>query len=322
MKFKKSVGALLVAAALATSLAACGGDSGSLSQVGQSAANMTPAQIFSASKSSAKQNEELGMQAKVGAVLDATISGKGEGVNMDMDMKMDLDLDLTIKPDPLQMSMNMKADVNAANQQESLVMDMYLVEENGKCAMYANTDGKWTKSVMEIDSDEFRQAKEEMMKSLNTTDFTDAFENDAKVFKNKGVQKLNGRDAVLLEGEITGEEIMDLLKDSSMGEQLSTLGLSASDIQTKSGIKVKAYYDTQTYMPLQMDLDMTDYFKEFFQTMMKSSMPSNSLDIEVNADVKQYTMSVQIVSFGEAVPDVVLPAEAVSAQASGGSTLF
>lgn len=316
MKWKKSIGALLIAAALATSLAACGeGTTNSttssskpetISQVGQSAANMTPGEIFSAAKTASTNSSEQDLQAKMTAVIKMSATAKGESASIDMN----LGADLTAKADPFKMAMNMDLQMQAMGEKQNQKMDMYMIEEDGKCAVYMGADGQWQKQIIDLEGTEFEQLREQSTRSFNTNDFTEAFQADAEVFENKGIRKINGKDAVVLEGEISADEMMEALKSAGIEEQLSQLGLKLSDIQTKSGIKSVVYYDPQTYMPLQMDIDMTDYFNELIQAMMKSELNSNGASM----DIEKYTMSIQIVAYGKDVPDVVLPAAAANAK--------
>lgn len=312
MKLKKSVGALLIAAALATSLAACGEPTPTtstpetVSQVGQSAANMTPAQIFAASKTASKSDSEENMQAKMNAVMKMDASAEGESASVNMN----IDADMTANANPMKMAMNMNLTADMAGQKQSQAMDMYMIEENGKCAVYVGANGQWAKQVVDMEGTEFEELRKQSTQSFNTGDFTDAFNADAEVFENKGIRKLNGKDAVVLEGEINAEDMMGALKSAGIEEQLKQLGLSLSDLKTQSGIEVTAYYDPQTYMPLQMDIDMTKYFDELVQSMMKSQLNSAGATM----DIQQYTMSIQILAYGKDVPDVVLPPEAANAQ--------
>lgn len=311
MKLKKSIGALVVAGALALSLAACGGDNGGnvVSKVGQpAAATMSPSELLSAAQKASTNNQEEAMQAKMNAVLK--MSGK-EGKESHS-IGLNLDADLVVHTDPMKMSMKMDMDVQADGQKQSQDMQMYILEENGKAAAYMGVGGQWAKQVYDLNGTEFEQLKQQSTRSFDTDDFTKAFASDAEVLKNKGLTKLNGKDAVLLEGEIDAALMEEALKNAGIEEQLRQLQISFDDLKTKSGIKVAAYYDPETLMPLQIDMDMTDFFSELMQNVMKAAASSSS---DVSIKVDEYTMSVQIVAYGDKnVPDVVLPAAAVTAQ--------
>lgn len=304
-KWKASLGAVLAAGVLTLSLAGCGDDN--VSQVGQAAAaQMSPGDILSASKQASQANHEQDVQAKMNAVMKISGTDGSES----HEINLNLDADLIAHQSPMKMSMNMSMDMAMDGERESQDMDMYMIQENDKMAMYMNMDGQWMKQVIALDSEQVEELKASSTRSFDTDAFTDAFQSDSQVLTNKGITKINGKDAVLLEGELSFEDMEDALKSAGIEDQLRQLNLTLSDIKPTTGIQVAAYYDPVTYMPLQMDIDLTDFCAELFDALLKNTLSSTNETIKVD----QYTMSIQMVAYGKDVPEVVLPAAAAAAQ--------
>lgn len=302
MKMKKRIGAGVAAIALALSLAACGEGTGSstsevMSQVGaQGAANMTPEAILT---QSGKASEDLtDVQANMKAEVKMTAQGET--------MNMDIDMDMIAKESPVRAQMNMDINLSLGGEKQSQAMNMYMLEENGKVSMYLGMDGKWQKASIDLGTSQ--EQLEKYSKQVDTSVYTQ----DAEIFENKGVKKVNGKEVVVLEGELTGDDMIAALKDSGIEDQLAQLGqagMSLEDFKTQSGMKIVGYYDAETLLPVEMTVDMTDYFKE----VMEKILTAQNTPVPSDFKVDKYTMTITYTALGDKVPEINLPAAAQNA---------
>ncbi len=302
MKMKKRIGAGVAAIALALSLAACGEGTGSstsevMSQVGaQGAANMTPEAILT---QSGKASEDLtDVQANMKAEVKMTAQGEI--------MNMDIDMDMIAKESPVRAQMNMDVNLSLGGEKQSQAMDLYMLEENGKVSMYLGMDGKWQKTSIDLGTSQ--EQLEKYSKQVDTSVYTQ----DAEIFENKGVKKVNGKEVVVLEGELTGDDMMAALKESGTEDQLAQLGqagMNLEDFKTESGMKIVGYYDAETLLPVEMTVDMTDYFKE----VMEKILTAQNTPVPSDFKVDKYTMTITYTAFGNKVPEINLPAAAQNA---------
>lgn len=302
MKMKKRIGAGVAAIALALSLAACGEGTGSstsevMSQVGaQGAANMTPEAILT---QSGKASEDLtDVQANMKAEVKMTAQGEI--------MNMDIDMDMIAKESPVRAQMNMDVNLSLGGEKQSQAMDLYMLEENGKVSMYLGMDGKWQKTSIDLGTSQ--EQLEKYSKQVDTSVYTQ----DAEIFENKGVKKINGKEVVVLEGELTGDDMMAALKESGTEDQLAQLGqagMNLEDFKTESGMKIVGYYDAETLLPVEMTVDMTDYFKE----VMEKILTAQNTPVPSDFKVDKYTMTITYTALGDKVPEINLPAAAQNA---------
>ena len=135
---------------------------------------------------------------------------------------------------------------------------------------------------------------------------------DAEIFENKEGVQVNGKEVVVLEGELTGDDMIAALKDSGIEDQLAQLGqagMSLEDFKTQSGMKIVGYYDAETLSPCgNHPFDMTDYFKEVMEKIL-TAQNTGSSDFKVD----KYTMTITYTAFGNKVPEINLPAAAQNA---------
>ncbi len=349
MKMKKRIGAGVAAIALALSLAACGEGTGNsasevMSQVGaQGTANMTPKAILT---QSGKASEDLtDIQANMKAEVKMTAQGETMNMDIDMDMiakespvraQMNMDINLSLGGEKQSQAMNMymleengkvsmylgmdgkwqKASIDLGTSQEQLekyskqvdtsVYTQDMLEENGKVSMYLGMDGKWQKASIDLGTSQ--EQLEKYSKQVDTSVYTQ----DAEIFENKGVKKVNGKEVVVLEGELTGDDMIAALKDSGIEDQLAQLGqagMSLEDFKTQSGMKIVGYYDAETLLPVEMTVDMTDYFKE----VMEKILTAQNTPVPSDFKVDKYTMTITYTAFGNKVPEINLPAAAQNA---------
>lgn len=303
MKMKKRIGAGIAAVVLALSLAACGEGPGSssevMSQVGaQGAANMTPQAILA---QSGKASEDLtDLQANLKAEMKMKAQGQA--------MEMAIDMDMIAKQNPVRAQMNMDMNVSQGGQKQSQAIDLYMLEENGKVSMYMGMDGQWQKSSIDLSE------SQEQLKQYSQQVDTSVYTQDAEIFENKGVQKVNGKEVVVLEGKLTGDDMIEALKASGIEDQLTQQlgqsGMSLEDFKTESGMKIVGYYDAETLLPVEMTIDMSDYFKEIMEKVFSAQNTSVPSDF----NVEKYSMTITYTAFGDDVPEIKLPAAAFKTQ--------
>ena len=63
-------------------------------------------------------------------------------------------------------------------------------------------------------------------------------------------------------------------------------------------MKIVGYYDAETLLPVEMTVDMTDYFKE----VMEKILTAQNTPVPSDFKVVEYTMTITYTAFGNKVP--------------------
>ncbi len=304
MKMKKRAGAVITAALLALSLAACGtqsADSGfSLltSQVYRTdaeAARLTPAEVLTRSDEAMKGNTDI--HAKMQMVMRMSIKSN----TVDTYTK----LDMVLHQSPLALKMSGEMQISEQGKTGKRQTESYVVEEGGVYRAYSKVGDEWQQTTLD---DASSAALQQTMRSFDISAYT----RNASRFRNAGVKTDGGRDVVVLQGELTGEDMVTALKasgaDTQLAQQLAQAGLTLESISTKSGMTITCGYDVETMRPVDMTIDMTGYIQEMMNTLVEAQKASGASANEIKVD--QYLVDTRFEAFDEDVPAVTVPQEA------------
>ena len=284
MKHIRKAAALLLVLALAIGFGGC-------------AQNMTPAQKI--------------MQAQINL-------SKVKNMTATMEMEMDFSIvqqpitmsilyDMTIFSDPTRVKADMTVDGGALlGQQEAT---LYMEQQDGKAITYTLLADKWTRTEEAIGAEGSK---------ADTFDLQSAFKlysQCAESFKETGEEQIGGRDAIRLEGALTGEALEEAVTASGVLNSISeggNIGKEDADAlyQAISDLPITIWLDKEKLLPVRYEMDMTDIMTDIMENAM-----SGSPEMAAYMDFKANTCSV-VVELGDfdSAPDFDIPTEAKETQ--------
>lgn len=267
--------ALLLAAVLMFSVAACGkstADSGDFdSEAAQTVETEAEAEapveeeveeIDPIAAAQEKMENVTSMRVVSVTEMDMEIGAEGES----MVMASRTTMDMTAFEDPILLKMDMTMEINmgaSGDESDNMVQNVSAyaaMQEDGACMMYVFDGAEW--QSMEISAEDLAQYDpgSEATSYLNANYHYEAH----------GMEQVNGADAYKYSGTITGEEMEEVLVSSGALDQLSELGFDASQLASLSedwgGLSIDLWIDAETYYPVKYEIDMT--------TVMDSLMSS------------------------------------------------
>lgn len=181
----------------------------------------------------------------------------------------------------------------------SVEAEMYTENFGDSSNVYIGNNGNWVQfNVKNVDMIEY------------TGEYVDV--EHVKLFLNSLIDiersstTINGKSAILLEGEVDFSKLDEVVKALGFGDMLATGNISAEQIeQMYEGIaspKMFVYLDNATGLPLQIDVDVVDFYKSFF------SNANRLIGGSMNMDVNHANISIKFSNYNGAsvsIPDEV-----------------
>ena len=233
-------------------------------------------------------NMEEVESARMNLKADITMGMKQSGISMDLEMNMDMDIESTKDPAAAYIKGNLSMNLMGINME----MESYSVVEDGKAVSYAGMAGEWTRTEAPIENGS-------EMAGINGM-FADGTSFDLQ----KKTEKIDGREVYVLEGEISGRYMEDVMEDMS-----GTMGdIDWSDMTMDVVLKI----DAKTKMPVEAVMDCGDALSGLMEGAMAAA---GAGDAEVSID--DFIMTCTYESFDD-VDEIVVP-ESVK-KAAGGSS--
>ncbi|MCJ7856987.1 hypothetical protein MUJ63_11870 [Lachnospiraceae bacterium NSJ-143] len=294
MKYLKRIGATVLAAALAMSFSACGNSS-----TGNGSAS-----------GSAQQNKEMTVEERVEAARTTMADVKNMEAKMIMLMSMEsqgqtLDMNSTMNitsfVEPLKMKIDMNMDMGELGSQD---MSMYAEEtEDGKYIMYVYDGTQWISQEVPVDT--FEQ--------YDTRDSMDMYLDGVTELKDAGTEKVDDKDAVRIDGIITGDALEETIKSSgALDNMKQTLGGQIDDATLDSmfkdlgNISVSIWLDSETNYPVKYSMDMTDVMGKLYNNIF-SAIPGGE---EAQINVSKMLINMEGLKYNADITDFEIPAEA------------
>lgn len=186
--------------------------------------------------------------SEVGMDMTASMGMSVMGMDMSMDMVMNMDMDMWTSEDPIKSYMEGTMHMEVLEQEIDSDMEIYM-EENGDVLStytYSGMDDSWSYSEEEFDREEYL-AMNDVSHFPMEDRFSDAVLDEETV-------EINGREAYVLHITCTGDD-MNSLMDKVGG---SVMNSSEYSDLSFDGLSVPAVYyvDTETFLPIQIELDM------------------------------------------------------------------
>lgn len=263
MKKMKKAWVLLLAAVMVVSLAACGssGDSG-VGKSDQPDANKLVADASQKMKDAKSMNSDV--------TMEVAMSENGKDMSLESSMKISALED----PELLKIEMTIKGE-SAGTKIPETISDMYGQETDGSTVIYMSVDQgqNWFKQTVTSDALSQYSAKDSM----------GAYLKSSSNFKLTGTEKIDDSDAYKLEGEVSGDDIGKVLKDSGGLEQLSKLmpGMSVDEIvKDAKPMPITVWIDKETGYPVQYDMDMAGLMSSLMDKIAKSASSNQKVSVD------------------------------------------
>lgn len=285
MKRTNRVAALVLSAALALSLAACGGGTeGKTPDAGKDPVQAATEKMASATS----------MTAQMTMDMDMSVSGQTASTSTTMDM--------TVFNDPMKLKADIKITANGTEQS----MGIYADGDKDSYTMYVTADGtSWQKQAATL----------EELQQYDPKGSMDSYLSMSSSFKEGATEQVNGKDAVKYTGVIPGKDMEELMNTTGALDSLKNIDPSGAvgDDQIKEMFKdmadlpVNLWIDKESGYPVKYEMDMTDMMSTMFKKLLTAMNMDESL---MDVTKMQITM---VCSDFNAAADFEIPAEAKAA---------
>ena len=214
--------------------------------------------------------------------LDAAMEISQSGASMELTLGAQLDGETVRRP----AAIHVKGTVSTSLMDLSVDMEQYTVEEDGRLASYVNDGGQWTRT----ESDAGQTDQMESIAGL--------IDPSVSYRLSKDTRKLEGGEAYVLTGEISGDMLEEFLEELPQSEELP--GMENGWDGFRAGVEVLLYKDTG--LPAEVAIDFADGLSAMLEN---SAEESGGLAVTV----ERFTLKVAYKSFDDvgtvAVPDEV-----------------
>ena len=247
MKNIKKAIAILMAAVMVLSLCACGRFG---AKMAQAAAKM-------------KKVENFAMDAD----LDVDMTLKAAGTEFPFGMNCALKTESFISPlkNHTVMSMNMAG-------AEDMEKEFYVQEvEGGRAAVYYTEDDgeSWKAEVVDVSE------MEKMDIPSISREQLEYISEIGKTFKEGEEETINGSPAVVFNGVVTGENVLDFMKAFGIDEMMSSstgFDMGKINVEDLDDINVKIAIDKASGLFSQIKVDMTDFLREMMKVTVAGTI--------------------------------------------------
>lgn len=305
---------------------------------------MTVEQLTENSRNAMAQMTSMSATMHGEAAAAVHVSQGGEnGATMDIPMNGTLDMNMTFSMEPLQADISFNYAVDAMGQGGSGSFQVYMVEnEDGTGTAYAgqSADGgqmEWNAST--ADAETFAQVKEAVkaamsgdLSALSSMSGDSSFDPAALTammdkYKEQFMGKAqltpqsvtaDGKECYELTADLNGDDISQVLTDvmSAAGQAVDTSSLQM--IQPILGgfvLHMESRYDAQTFLPVDMVIDLGGSDFSALSDMIAGSMTGGAEGVSASVDVSALNMTASF-KCNEPVT-VTVPQDVIDAANSG-----
>lgn len=272
MKKRNRILALILAAAVSMSMAACGksgadsetstdagveadagADSDAAAEDAEEPAEQEEADPFAAAQENMKEITSL--DASTVMEMDMVVGANGEEQSLESVTTMAM----SCIYDPLQMSMDVTVDAGEAG---SMTTTMYVENTDDGCMAYMNDGSGWQSQEISVtDVDQY---------DLSTD--MGVYLNGDYGFQAEGKDEVNGAAAYKYTGSITGDEMKDLMLSSGALDSVSRIGLDTSQVDGMldglGDLAINLWIDEATLYPVKYEIDMTEAMDTLMNNMI------------------------------------------------------
>ncbi|MGI6118072.1 MAG: DUF6612 family protein [Bilifractor sp.] len=286
--FKTKLTASALAVIIGASLAACSGG----------ATKATPESLAKSAVTSMKKAESV--SGKINMDFSGSISVTGSSSTLDLEMTSDLDLEETF--DPFVMHMNGDMNITASGQDQSLNIEQYTEKDNDKLVSYQTVDDgdTWTKTSADMSDEDGSFSGSSIFNSIANGDLDADLEEDT--------EEVEGEECYVIDTEITGDMITEILDSTGMGDSLGDL--DTSDLEDESA-DTTLYISKKSSRPKKMTCDMADLGSALISSALEATGASDTADVNIDKFTAEYVFD----EF-DSVDEIEIPDEAKDAEES------
>lgn len=288
--------ALLAAAALTLSLAACGGQTQP-----QSDPEPTPEEILAQAQQLSQESLES-MSASVTAQVDMEVQAGDQSQSVETTTAMDL----VYFSDPLKLRAETSMDMGDLG---SFTATIYAQQEDNAYTMYTDVGGQW-----------FREsASAELLEQYNASSELNTYLNSTEEWTFQQEEEVDGVTVLKYSGTVTGTQVSALMEESGVLDSLGTmqqLGVSTENLQGMTqnlgDMTIQMWIDPEICYPVRYEVDMTDVCNTLMDNVLQTleGMGQNMDGVSIHYPQVQVIMTCS--DFNSAA-DFDIPAEALAA---------
>lgn len=297
---KKKFLALMMAAVLAMSLAACGESASK--DAADSAAESTEAAVAEVDPYEAaleKMSAVTNMDARMVMEMNMTIGADGQEQSIETSTAMDMVYFI----DPVRMKIDMTMDMGELG---SAAQSVYAeVAEDGTYTMYLYDGTNWMAQSVELADVEQYDARGSMLANMDSS----------YNYVAAGTEQIDGVNAYKYTGVITGDALNETLLSSGALNSFSALGIAESQLESMmtdlGEIPVTLWIDEESLYPVRYEVDMSAAMEKLMGNMM-GALGDQAAGISISISKLNVTMTC---SNYNAATDFEIPEEAKAAAA-------
>lgn len=283
---KKKIAVLVVVIAMLFSMTGCGG-------------KVTLESLLEDSAKKAKKVKSFEMGAVVELDVDMSMDNMTVGITADGEVELEYTKDAS----------HMKGDIafSAATEEDSMEVEAYVIKDDDEFIAYVDQGDGWemtsSEDSDETDTEDVDQALEAIQIG-NLIDLLSEYEDDLEL--SDKTEKVNKKDAYLIEGEVDGNYLIDLLESIDVEEASETFDemTGSSDIDFGDiKVEVSLWIDKSSKLPVKMEIDFQGAIDTAMDIYMNSMMAAlggtsdetseylNSMKIKTNVATIELTFS-------------------------------
>ncbi len=222
---------------------------------------------------------DYGMPGRCESVQQVSASSDTKSSVFSMALLYDAD----IEDNPPGMHFYGNAAVNILGTASDVPVDAYYFEEGSEHALYTQSEGRWQRQVVEMES---------VRPSLSSKFFESIADGTVKAGLSDVNVEVNGHDTYRLNVTVSGENISSLLPEimgplQSAVENDGTLAplfgsVSESVDLTGVSLPIKIYIDRETLYPVQMRMEMTEFGKQLLDALSVVKVNVDAFDAVID----------------------------------------
>lgn len=245
--------------------------------------------VLTPAETAAKMQEALLQTpcSEMTMTMDLKMSIAAEGIEA-IEMDMHMSTEMTVSQDPVSTSSLVTVQMGQGEESTQTQTQSYTVMEDGVLVTYMHSDGVWMKTATGQTPEDFAKAASAVTIDPN------------HVAIDETVTKWNGKEAICLKTEMTGESVQSAV-DGVLGNMGNVLGesaelLTAADY-TQLSCSAAIYLAPETFLPMAEEMTFTG-LEEVVAPVFQ--------ELDISLKVPVYTATVEFLSY-EPKPAVTLP---------------
>lgn len=303
---KKKIVVLVVVIAMLFSIAGCGG-------------KVTLESLLDASAKKAKKVKSFEMGAVIELDVDISMDDMTVGITADGEVDLEYTEDAS----------HMDGDIaySAATDKQKMEVEAYLIKDDDEFIIYSDQGEGWTMNSSEDDENTDSEDVDKALEALQMGELIgllSEYEDDLEL--SDKLEKVNKKDAYLIEGEVDGNYLINLLESINVKEASETFDELIGDSDIDLGdikVEISLWIDKSSKLPVKMTVDFQgaiDTAMDMYMKMMieqsggmlgdEASEYLDSIKIKTNSAMIELTFSsINKVKKIEVPDDVVEEAE-------------